>query len=272
MKRKKKLRRAKRNAFLTKHESSDETAKRIEWVSLVVDVAIMSVAISRTSSLRMLVFQKARSLRSLTLWVVVAGTICCCCCCCCCNCCCWWWRWWYCCCYCCCCFPAPAQHSSRPRPCRTFRKHAPPFSPPPPLLKSPPPPTTLPSPHLTHTNWVLLLIFSISICLVMSFESRKPLMHSSSIRRSCGNPTLKDEFILGTMGVIIGIIWHRSRGLFKFQQRGEEDSALPLSLLSLLFVGGDRKIGFGHCQIVIILKNPLKSLSASKSVLSLAAC
>jgi len=47
------LRRAKRGAFVMKDERDerDERAKRIGWVSLVVGVAIMSVAISRTSSL-----------------------------------------------------------------------------------------------------------------------------------------------------------------------------------------------------------------------------
>jgi len=44
-----KLRRAKRDAILINHECS-KRAKRIVWVSLVVDVAVMSVAILRDSS------------------------------------------------------------------------------------------------------------------------------------------------------------------------------------------------------------------------------
>ena len=64
------LRRAKKRcAFLMKQEQN-ERFKRIEWnnVSLVVDVAIMSVAISRDSSRLIFVFIKARfaSLAHLT--------------------------------------------------------------------------------------------------------------------------------------------------------------------------------------------------------------
>ena len=62
------LRRAKRGPFLMKDERN-ERAKRIEWVSLVVDVAVCS----HIEGFIARVFSKARSLRSLTssvgLWI-----------------------------------------------------------------------------------------------------------------------------------------------------------------------------------------------------------